>query len=177
MTHGNGLGFVDGGALNFAPANDGRGSISSLYDASGAGLGLDLTADPDFEQQGIMFDFSTSAFGGQALDATLTLSDGTDTETLMATIDGGMMGDPFSTTVSFLFSALAGLVDLGNLESIELTVAANNVQQDFVLDNIKTFGRQLNVVPEPASLTIFAGVGLAGAWYARRRRNRQHVAA
>ena len=99
VSYGSGM----GGHFTVATAGTGTTSANLVYDANGAGLGLDLSS-----QSGITLDFSILDAAAIGTTFTLDITDGTNTtfgETIIATSGGPQQFD-------FLFS-LPGYAGLG----------------------------------------------------------------
>jgi hypothetical protein len=130
------------------------GILTLLYDANGVGLFADFSG-------GTSLDLPFSAIDLPGLVVMATLSDGTNSFTQSS---GALAAG--AQTVSFPLSGFTG-VDLSNVQSVKLVFDAAN-SQDFTLSGP---GGIIIVqeIPEPASLALWGVIGIAGAWYTRRR--------
>jgi hypothetical protein len=136
---------------NFQLANSIRidSVVTITYDANGAGLDTDLTAEPILRLVGVENDLATTY--------TITLTtNGGGTSTLSIAQAAGFTGD-----IDFDLASFTGTADFADIDSIALEVDGVRAA-DVIID-------QLVTIPEPGTAaTLF--LGLSGlAWLGRRR--------
>ncbi len=145
---------VDGGVLNFNSSTAAKAPLVLRYDAGGAGFDDSFLGYDALTLAVLNFDF---AFGNPLpISAKIT-----DTSNISATqtVNVSMGG---AQPIGFDLSGFTG-VDLDHVKSVELTFTGNTAH-NFTIDAI-----QLTTIPEPATLALWGALGVAGAWYARRR--------
>jgi hypothetical protein len=120
------------------------------WDASDAGLGLDLSAETSFSLQGVENDLATSY--------TITIASSSGSASLTIATAAGFTGN-----LDFAFSSFVGSLNPADIDSIELEI--DGVRgTDVIID-------RLVAVPEPGTAAAL-GIGLFGlAWMGRRRQD------
>jgi len=157
------------------PSLPGRLALSTFDSAvqvnlkySGFGT-LDLTGMGTLD---LIFNTIFDKGAGASFDVTVTLTTGSGTRS--GTLSAPVSFAPLGGTLSIPLSSLTGPGNLATVNQIQINLNDNGTPSagaDFAIDAI-----QFAAIPEPASLAAWGFVGLAGAWYGRRRLRRKQEA-
>jgi len=178
-----GLVGVDDGSLTSFPGasilqfNTGTaGNVNLLYDGVGSGGlgGLDLYTG----NLGFQFDFLTVNSGKMSNDVAVTITVGTTGGSLSFSGAIPESVNPSSFVVPFTAFTGGPATNFTSVTSISITLNSDNANNtDLTLDTISIQATPPTPpIPEPASLATWGLLGLAGAWYGRRRLRRQQPA-
>jgi len=130
------------------------GSSRITWNANGAGLGVDLTANNAFILDTLTIDQGS-------MDVTIGITDNNSTD--FVTLSNITNSNSLPTISFYSFSG----IDFNLIDEIYLEIDAGQAS-DITLDEIRTMGDSFITVPEPATFVLM-GAGLLGMIGMRRR--------